>query len=165
MFNLSLILLECSMIHVQIFWSMILISQLFYLNIAIIYVQILELVNHVLHTSLEFCECQVNNLALSGEVEGIASNCSMLELFNQLNNSLWIQIMINFPKANDAPPLTTIELDSCVLNNQICFAPILCPSLYPHCCPTQWDNFTALKACHYSSKSKPTHNWTMLDRV
>jgi hypothetical protein len=30
----------------------------------------------------------INNLALSREVEGIASNLSMLELFNQLNNSL-----------------------------------------------------------------------------
>jgi hypothetical protein len=58
-----------------------------------------------------------------------------------------------FSKANDASPLTTIELDSCILNNQICFPPSLCPFPHPHCCPTQWDNFTALKPCHYSSKS------------
>jgi hypothetical protein len=58
-----------------------------------------------------------------------------------------------FSKANDAPPLTTIELDSCVLNNQICFPPTLRPFPHPHCCPTQWDNFTASKPCHYSSKS------------
>jgi hypothetical protein len=61
-----------------------------------------------------------------------------------------------FSEANDAPPLTTIELDSCVLNNQICFPPTLCPFPHPHCFPTQWDNFTALKPCHYSSKSIAT---------
>jgi hypothetical protein len=64
-----------------------------------------------------------------------------------------------FSKANDAPPLTIIELDSCVLNNQICFPPTLCPFPHPHCCPTQWDNFTALKPCHYSSKSIAGQCW------
>jgi hypothetical protein len=106
--NYHFLLFKCSICH-PFSWmlndscSNILINDL---NIPIfwikccnkIYVQILQLLNHVLTTSLEFCECQVNNLALSREVEGIASNLSMLELFKQLNNSLWIQIMINFPK-------------------------------------------------------------------